>query len=388
MNPKFTHIGQVSFRTRKDAFGIYTKDRQRHMLILGQTGVGKTTLIKTMARSDFENGHGVMIIDPHGDLSEELLALVPKHRKNDVVYFNPADSEHCPSFNLLAEKITKDNSVIVSAIILAFQKTWGNILFGPRSEHLLRMALLALVEFPGMSLLDLLRFYGDKEWRFKISSKVKDEVVRRFWTEEFAELPDRLVAESLSPLQNKLGALVGNPILRRILGTARTRVKIKSVIDNNKILLVNLSRGQIGLDGCVLLGSMMMSMFEAAILSRAEIQEEKRTPFFLTIDEFSLFASPGFISLLAEGRKYGLGITLAQQSIVSLSQTMQSDMLTNCGTLVCFRVGAMDSKLMAEQLFPVYEQTDLMNMPAYEFAIRLLINGRPSVPFSGRTILT
>ncbi len=384
-NP-ITWMGRVKYRHRNERFGIYAKDRLRHMLILGQTGCGKSTLIKTMASSDFENGHGVMVIDPHGDLCQDLLKTIPKTRKNDVVYFNPSDQTHPVSFNLMAEAVGNDKALVVSAIILAFQKTWGDF-WGPRSEHLLRMALLALIEFPGMCLLDLMRFFGDKEWRHKMAGKVKDVVVRDFWQKEFAELPERLAAESLSPLQNKIGALVGNPILRRILGQAKTRVRLQNILRTNRILLVNLSRGQIGLDGCVLLGSMMVSLFEAVILARANLPEHERRPFFLYIDEFSLFISPGFVALLAEGRKYGLGITLAQQSIAGQIPKLQADMLTNCGSLVCFRLGALDAKLLADHVAPVYEMQDLINLPMFEFACRMLILAKMFAPFSGKTNL-
>ena len=378
-------MGRVKFRKRNEKFGIYQQDRLRHMLILGQTGVGKSTLIKTMTSSDMQNNTGLMVIDPHGDLAEDLLESVPKHRKSEVVYFNPADKKNPVSFNLLAENLGSEIGLLASAIVLAFQKTWGDF-WGPRSEHLLRMALLALLEFEGMCLLDLHRFLSDAKWREKLSLKLKDNIVKKFWSEEFATQPDRLQAESLSPLQNKVGALVGNPIMRRVLGQAKSRLKMAKVLKKNKILLVNLSRGKIGLDACTLLGSMLVSLFEATILTRAELKAEDRKPFFLFIDEFSLFVSPGFVALLAEGRKYGLGISLAQQSIVSVPRDIQSDMLTNSGTLVCFRLGATDAKLLADYLYPVYEMTDLMNLPAWEFAVRLLINGRPSVPFSGGTL--
>lgn len=387
MPPKrITLMGRVLFRDRKDMFGIKEADRLRHMFILGQTGTGKTTLIETMARSDIKSGAGVTVIDPHGDLTQRLLDSVPRHRINEVVYLNPADSTYAFSFNPLVEKLPGDKTIIASSIISAFQKTWPDF-WGPRSEYLLRMALLALLEFPGMSLLSLSRFLADKRWRESLVTKLKDEVVKKFWLYEFGIQPERLAAESIAPIQNKIGALVGNPILRRILGQPRSRLHLREVLRKNKILLVNLSRGLIGLDSCVLLGSLIISMFEAAVLARAEQTECNREPFYLYVDEFSLFATSGFVALLAEGRKYGLGITLAQQSLTSLSLPLQSEVLTNSGTLTCFRLGALDAKLLAGHLAPVYKATDLMELPAHNFVLRLLLNGQPTQPFNALTLV-
>ena len=379
-----TTMGRVCFRDRNDLFGIKSKDRLRHMLILGQTGTGKTTLIETMARSDINRGAGIVVIDPHGDLILRLLNSVPRHRINDVVYFDPTDNKYAFSFNPFAEG--KDRSRITSAMITTFQKTWPDF-WGPRSEHILRMSLMALLEFPGMSLLSLVRFLSDKQWRERLATKLKDEVVRKFWLYEFAGQPERLVAESVAPLQNKIGALVGNPVLRRIFSQSRSRLHLEKVLSEGKILLVNLSRGQIGNDACVLLGSMLLSLFESAVLARAEQREVNRTPFYLYVDEFSLFASSGFVALLAEGRKYGLGITLAQQSLTSLPFSLQADILTNSGTLVFFRLGAQDAKLLANHMAPAFKADDLISLPAFNFVIRLLIEGHPENPFSALTLV-
>ncbi|RJO60555.1 MAG: DUF87 domain-containing protein [Dehalococcoidia bacterium] len=382
LSEPFTLIGQLNYRQRRERFGILPQDRLRHMLIVGQTGTGKSTLIETMARSDMEQGNGLMVVDPHGDLIEHLLNAVPKHRKNDLVLLDPADKASVLPFNPLAERLSQDRSLAASAIIAAFTKTWPDF-WGPRSEHLLRMALLALLESPGMSLLDLSRFLSDARWRESLSARVKDEVVRKFWQQEFAQQPERLAAESLAPLQNKVGALVGHPILRRILGQSKSRLRLEKVLSDGKILLINLSRGRIGLDACVLLGSLLLALFEAAVLARAHQSEAERKPFYLFVDEFSLFANPGFVALLSEGRKYGLGVTLAQQSLASLSPPLQADILTNAGTLVALRLGALDARLLAPHLAPVYTPDDLMMLPAHEFAIRMLIRGKAGRAFSG-----
>lgn len=386
MTERITIMGQVLYRNRCDRFGMFANDRLRHVLILGQTGTGKSTLLSTMAKSDIDNGAGVMLIDPHGDLAEKLFQSIPKRRKNDVLYIDPSSLFHSVPINPLAENISGDKSLITSAIISAFQKTWPDF-WGPRSEQLLRMTLLAILEFPGMSLMDANRFINDSHWRNRLSPKIKDEVVRKYWIEEFPQLPERLTAETISPLQNKLGALVGNPILRRVLGQAKTRLNLADALSRNRIILVNLSRGKLGYDACTLLGSMLLSLFESAVLARAHIAESERKPFYLYIDEFSMFASPGFVVLLSEGRKYGLGVTLAQQSLASMPQSLQADILTNSGTLACFRVGALDAFLLKDHLGPNYTPQDLMTQPAHVFALRMLINGKPAEVFSARTIL-
>ena len=275
-------------------------------------------------------------------------------------------------------------SMRVVVMLLAFQKTWPDN-WGPRSEHLLRMALLALLEFPGLSLLDLNRFLSDAKWRESLGARVKNELVRKFWSEEFPKLPERLAADSLSPLQNKVGALVGNPILRRILGQPKSKLRLEKILAEGKILLVNLSRGRIGLDGCILLGSMLLSLAEAAGLSRAHIPESERRPFYLYVDEFSLFANAGFVALLAEGRKYGLGVTLAQQSLAHLDHALQAQILTNTGSLICLRLGALDAELLEPHLAPVFTAQDLMVFPAYHFAARILVKGQVRRAFSGET---
>lgn len=389
VNNDITLMGQVLYRHRRDLFGIKLKDRLRHMFIVGQTGTGKSTLIQTMARDDMEKGRGVAVIDPHGDLVQKLMDAVPKCRRNDLLYFDATDIKAPFAFNPLAEKFGStggQRSRLVSAIISAFQKTWPDY-WGPRSEHLLRMGLLALTEFSGMTLLDLNRFYADKEWRERLSAKVKDKLIQNFWLLEFPKQPERLQADSLSPLQNKLGALVGNPMLRGILGQARSKLQLAKVLREGKILLVNVSRGLLGQDASVLLGSLLLSLVEAAVLGRAEQKEEERKTFFLYVDEFSFFATPAFIPMLAEGRKYGLGMTLAQQSLASLPPWLQADILTNSGTLVTFRVGAADAKVMAQELAPVYEAGDLMNLPVLEFVIRMLVEGKAQAPFSARAMI-
>ncbi|MDD5544767.1 MAG: type IV secretion system DNA-binding domain-containing protein [Acidobacteriia bacterium] len=385
--PDITLMGTVAFRNRTDRFGIKVKDRLRHMFVVGQTGTGKTTLIQTMATDDMEKDRGVAVIDPHGDLVGKLVDVVPKRRRNDLLYFDATDVITPFAFNPLAERFGStdgERSRLVSAIISAFQKTWPDF-WGPRSEHLLRMGLLALTEFQGMTFLDLNRFIADKNWREKLTAKVEDKVIRDFWLFEFARMPARLQAESLSPLQNKLGALIGNPLLRGILGQARSKLQLTKMLREEKILLVNLSRGLLGQDASVLLGSLMLSLVETAALGRAEQKEEERKPFFLYVDEFSFFATPSFIPMLAQGRKYGLGMTLAQQSLASLPPWLQADILTNSGTLVCFRVGAADAKVMAEEMAPTYEAGDLMGLPLGEFVVRLIVEGYAKAAFSGRT---
>ena len=236
-----------------------------------------------------------------------------------------------------------------------------------------------------MSLMSLSRFLADKKWRESLSMRLKDDIVKRFWTEEFAILPQRLAYDSLAPIQNKVGALIANPTLRSIFEPAKSKLQLSNILRNNKILLVNLSRGLLGLDGCVLLGSMLLSLLESVVLSRAELPENSRAPFFLYVDEFSLFANDGFVALLAEGRKYGLGVTLAQQGIASLDPKLQSDILTNTGTLISFRLGAHDAHLVEQQLQPIYQSLHLMTLPAHQFAIRILIDGMAKNPFNGKT---
>ena len=384
-HPDLAILGQAVFRNQRQVCGLLPDDRRRHVLIEGKTGMGKSTLLHRLIATDIAAGRGAGLIDPHGDLCEAILASVPSARSNDVVLFDIADTSYPLAFNILHCPRPEQRSLAVSGIIGAFKKIWGDF-FGPRMEHILRNTLLTLIEVPGSTLLSVSRMLGDAKFRERILTKVSDPVVRSFWLREFASMPPKLQAEAISPIYNKVGQLISNPLLRNILGQSRSTLDLRKVMDEGKVLLVNLSKGRIGEDASALLGAFLVTAIQQAAMSRADSREQDRPDFFLFIDEFQNFATEAFATILSEARKYRLNLIVANQYLDQIDEATRAAVFGNIGSMISFAVGVQDAEVLSEQLGGDLTPKDLMQLPRYQAYARLLINGHPSRPFTLRTL--
>ncbi len=378
-------LGLAKFRGSTQRFGILPDDRRRHIAILGKTGMGKSTLLHHLLASDIRAGRGIGLVDPHGDLAEAVLASVPRGRTNDVIVFDAGDTAFPISFNVLDCPNPANRPLVASGIVSAFKKLHGQF-WGPRLEHILRNAVLALLETPGSTLVSLLRLLSESRFRTDVAGRLSDPIVRQFWQREFAGMPPKLQAEAIAPIQNKVGHFVSSPILRNILGQRRNALSLRDVMDEGKVLLVNLSKGRIGDDASALLGSFLVTGLQLAAMSRAEIPENRRRDFYLYVDEFQNFATDSFASILSEARKYRLNLTLANQYLAQIEEATLHAIFGNIGTLVSFQAGAKDAELLAEQLGPELTPAEMLRPPRYQAYVRLLIGGMPSRPFSMQTL--
>jgi hypothetical protein len=378
-------LGLTVFRSRRERFGIRPDDRLRHLAILGKTGMGKSTLLFNLIHSDIADGRGCALIDPHGDLADALLASFPSHRTNDAVLFDAGDRSRPLAFNPLACRDPSRRHLVASAVLTSFKKLYGES-WGPRLEHILRNALLALVEIPGTSLVSVLRLLSDARWRQGILSRVSDPIVRSFWEGEFARMPPKFQAEAIAPIQNKIGHFASSPILRGIIGQSENRFDLRAIMDAGKVLIVNLSKGRIGDDASSLLGSLLVTSVQLAAMGRADMPEANRKPFYLYVDEFQNFATESFATTLSEARKYGLGLVLANQYLDQMDERTRAAVFGNVGSTLVFQMGATDADFLTEQLGGGITAEDLMFLPRYRAYARLLIDGQPSRPFSMRTL--
>jgi hypothetical protein len=383
--PGLPALGMTSFRGRRERFGILQDDRRRHVLIEGKTGMGKTTLLHHLIATDIAAGQGVGLIDPHGDLADAVLREIPPARTNDVVLFDVGDTDYPLAFNPLSCADPRQRPLVASGVLSSFKKLYGDS-WGPRLEHILRNALLTLLEVPGTSLVSVLRILSDPVYRRWVLVRVSDPVLRAFWEHEFAALPAKFQAEAIAPIQNKVGAYVSSPFLRNILGQAGGTLDLRRVMDDGKILIVNLSKGRIGDDASMLLGSLLVTNLQLAAMSRADVPETKRRDFSLYVDEFQNFATDSFATILSEARKYRLSLTLANQYLQQMDEQTLAAVWGNIGSLIVFQVGAQDSEILAEQLGGDLQKSDLLQLPRYQAYVRLLIEGQPSRPFSMRTL--
>ncbi|HPI67177.1 MAG TPA: type IV secretion system DNA-binding domain-containing protein [bacterium] len=388
-NEEITYFARTNYRNQNKKFGIKLDDRRRHMYVLGKTGVGKTTLLKNMIIQDIDNGHGLAYIDPHGDDVQEVLECIPAHRTNDVIYFNPADLSYPIAFNIL-ENINPDYKHLVSdGLMGVFTKIWANM-WSARMEYILRNCILALLDSPGNTLLGIMRLLVDKEFRRKIVEKIQDPVVKTFWVEEYANYNERFRTEAIAPIQNKVGQFLSSAVIRNIVGQPKSTIDIRDFMDNDKVLLMNLSKGKIGEDNSNLLGAMMITKIQLAAMSRVDITEAERSDFFLYVDEMQNFVTESFADILSEARKYHLGLILSHQYIAQLSTPestkVRDAVFGNVGTIVCFRVGADDAKFLIKEFEPYLTEEDLVNINNREIYLKLMIDGVNSRPFSASTL--
>ena len=380
-----TPVAVTNWRDIRKRFGIKEKNRRGHMYIIGKTGTGKSSLIANMALSDISQGNGLAILDPHGDLAESLLHHVPKERINDVIYFNPGELEYPIAFNPL-ENIPRDfHHLVVSGLISVFKKIWSEF-WGPRLEHILRYSLFTLLEYPEATLLDITRLLTEVGFRNKVLAYVKRPEIRAFWTFEFDKYSQWLRSEAVAPILNKVGQFLTSLPLRNVVGQRKNTFSLKDVMDTEKILIVNLAKGKVGEDSSSLLGSMIVTEIFLSALSRVNIPEDKRKPFYLYVDEFHNFVTLSFADILSECRKYGLNLILAHQYINQLHEKVRDAVFGNVASIITFRVGAEDAKYLAREFQPTFGEADLMNLPNYHIYLKLMIDGVTSQPFSATTL--
>lgn len=366
-------------------FGIKTDDRRRHMYVIGKTGVGKSTLLENMVVADIMAGKGVAVIDPHGEFAENVLSYVPESRLDDVIYFNPADMQFPLAFNPLEQVDTQYRHLVASGIMGVFKKIWID-LWSARMEYILNNTLLALLEYPGSTLLGIMRMLAEKEYRNKIVSNLQDPVVKSYWTNEFAKYTERLSTEAVAAIQNKVGQFVSNPLIRNIIGQVHSTIDLRKIMDEQKIFIVNLSKGKVGEDNSALLGAMIITKMQLAAMSRVDTAMEERKDFYVYVDEFQNFATESFANILSEARKYRLNLIMAHQYIEQLHEKVKAAIFGNVGTLVCFRVGAEDAEFLEKEFMPEFVANDLVNLAKHTIYVKLMIDGIASKPFSAVTL--
>ncbi|MFH1671571.1 MAG: type IV secretion system DNA-binding domain-containing protein [Candidatus Portnoybacteria bacterium] len=389
MENNITFFAKTNFRGQNRTFGIKKSDRRQHMYIIGKTGVGKTVLLKNMALQDIQNGEGLCVVDPHGEFVEELVDKIPSHRVNDVIYFNPADTEYPIGFNVLEVVDSEYKHLVASDLMGIFTKIWANV-WSARMEYILNNCVLALIDTPGTTLLGILRILVDKDYRQKVVDNVKDPVVRAFWINEYASWRDQFRNEAIAPIQNKVGQFLSTGLIRNIVGQSKSTIRIPEIMDNKKILLVNVSKGRVGEDNSALLGAMLITKIQLAAMERVRIPEDERKDFYLYVDEFQNFATDSFAGVLSEARKYRLNLTIAHQyvgQLITETTTMVRDaVFGNVGTIISFRVGAADAEFLEKEFAPEFDIQDLVNLENYSIYLRLMIDGANSRPFSAATL--
>ncbi|HQL34715.1 MAG TPA: type IV secretion system DNA-binding domain-containing protein [bacterium] len=383
MDQEIAVFAQTTFRNQFKKFGIKTDDRRRHMYLIGKTGMGKSTIQENMIVGDIRAGHGLAVVDPHGDLAEKIIEYIPSNRIQDVVYFNPSDIDYPIAFNVLEQVDPHLRHLVASGLLGVFQKLWADS-WGPRLEYILRNTILAILDFPGSTLLGVVRMLSDKSYRKRVVANIKDPVVKAFWEKEFASYADKFASEAVSPIQNKVGQFLSSSLMRNIIGQVRSSFNIREIMDQGKILIMNLSKGRIGEDNSALLGAMMITKIQLAAMSRVDVPEKERKDFYLYIDEFQNFSTDSFANILSEARKYHLNLILAHQYIEQLSEKVKPAVFGNVGTIIAFRVGAADAEELAKEFAPVFTEEDLVNLPKYEMYLKLMIDGVASSPFSAK----
>lgn len=379
-------FGLTNFRGINHQFGMLRYDRSRHIYIIGQTGAGKSGTLELLALSDIFHGQGYAIIDPHGDFAINNMKFIPGARMEDVVYFNPADTEYPLGFNPLEVTNPAQKTNISSEVIGVLKRMFGES-WGPRLEYILRYTILALLDRPETTMLDITRMLTDKRFRKETLSYCRDTVVLQFWNVEFDSWTEKFQAEAIAPVLNKVGAFTANPIIRNIIGQPKSTFNIRKMMDEGKILIVNLSKGLIGEDNAGILGAFLVTKIQLAAMSRSDIPDiEDRRPFYLYVDEFQNFATDSFAMILSEARKYGLNLTVANQYISQMTDSVRNAVFGNVGTMICFRVSADDAPILSKQFEPQFLPTDLLQMHNRSFIINMVINGEKAPAFSARTL--
>ena len=383
---EITFFAETNFRNQRKRFGIKTADRRKHTYIIGKTGMGKTTLLENMAIQDITSGKGLGIVDPHGEFAEKMLTFVPKERIDDVIYFNPSDTRFPIAFNPMEKVALNQRHLVASGLLGVFKKIWPDV-WSPRMEYLLSNAILSLLEIPGSTLLGINRMFAEKDFRKKIVAQLTDPVIKAFWEKEYAQYQERFATEASAAIQNKVGQFISNPLIRNIVGQETSSFDLRKIMDEGKILIMNLSKGKIGEENSRLLGAMLVTKIYLTAMTRVDIsREEDRRDFYLYVDEFQNFATESFASILSEARKYRLNLTLAHQYVAQMDETVQDAVFGNVGSMISFRVGAQDAELLEKEFSPEFMIQDLVNLGFAQIYLKLMIDGVASRPFSATTL--
>ena len=384
---KVTYFAETDSRNKRVPFGIKAKDRTRHVYVIGKTGMGKSTLLENMAIQDINNGNGLCFIDPHGKTAELFLDYVPEHRIKDVLYFAPFDMDFPVSFNVMEDVGPDRRHLVVSGLMSAFKKIWVDA-WSARMEYILSNTLLALLEYPDATLLGVNRMLADKDYRKKVVDHISDPSIKSFWVDEFAKYTERFAQEATPAIQNKVGQFTSNPLIRNIIGQPHSTFDIRKMMDDKKIIIVNLSKGLVGETNANLLGSMFITKVYLAAMSRADVSQNihKLPNFYLYVDEFQSFANESFADILSEARKYKLNLTIAHQYIEQMPEEVRAAVFGNVGTMITFRVGAFDAEVLEKEFAPYFEAQDLVNLGFVQIYLKLMIDGISSQPFSARTL--
>lgn len=377
-------IATTNFRGHNAVFGLPRSDRGRHLYIIGQTGVGKSGLLELLTISDVYSQYGFAVVDPHGDYALNILKRIPAERANDVIYFNPADTEYPIAFNPMEVTDPKLKTHTCSELIGVLKRMFDS--WGPRLEYILRYSILALLDYPDATMLDITRILTDKKFRNDVLKHVQDPVVVNFWTVEFASWNDKFAAEAVAPVLNKVGAFTANPLVRNIIGQPKSGFNIRQIMDERKILIVNLSRGLVGEDNAALLGALLVTKIQMAAMSRADTTAHERAPFYLYVDEFQNFATDSFATILSEARKYGLYLTVANQYIAQMMDTVKDAVFGNVGSVVAFRMSADDARGLVRYFEPKFTDHDLVHMHNRNFVVSMTIEGEKVQAFSATTL--
>ena len=387
------YLGEVSWRGKNTKFGIRTDDRRRHIYLVGKTGMGKSNMLENMAIQDIQAGRGVAFIDPHGEAAEKLLDYIPSWRVNDVIYFNPGDVGYPTAFNVMEITNPEQRNLIAAGLMAVFKKIWPDV-WSARMEYILNNAILALLEYPNATLLAINRMFSDPGFRTKVVEKFTDPIIRSFWLTEYANYDPKYERESTAAIQNKIGQFIANPLMRNILGQVKSNIDMRKIMDEKKILIVNISKGMVGEDSSRLLGAMLITKLQLAAMSRQDVPEEQREDFYLYVDEFQNFATESFANILSEARKYRLNLILANQYLGQLeemgatgkSSKVKDAVFGNVGTMVIFRVGAEDAEFLEPEFAPDILIEDFVNLGKYHVYLKLMIDGITSAPFSAHTL--
>ncbi len=384
-NPGISYFGTTNGRQPHRTFGIKQADRLFHIYAIGKTGTGKTTLLETIALQDMMRGRGVTVIDPHGDLAERLVVQVPPGREHDLVYLNAPDLSQPYGYNPLRGVRADRIPLAASGLMEAFKKLWGEA-WGVRMEHILRNALYALIEYGDATLPDILRMLTDTTFRKQVLARVKNDQVKAFWTKEFPKYNPRYQQESIAPIQNKVGAFLADPRLYRMFTGQLVDLHFRQIMDEGKILIVNLAKGRLGEDSANVLGALLVTTLGLAAFSRADTEESRRSDHIIVIDEFQSFATLSVANMVSELRKYHVGLVLSHQHLFQLEPEVKHAVLGNVGTLISFRIGPEDAHMIAREFEPVFVPEDLVNLPNHNIYLKLMIDGSPSRPFSATTL--
>jgi len=378
-------FARTEFKNKLMTFGIKKDDRRRHIYAVGKSGTGKSTMIANMAIDDLKKRHGLAVIDPHGDLSEILLDYIPSYRINDVCYLNPADKKYPFSINILEVDDPTQAELVASGIVSIFYKLYAHS-WGPRMEYILRNTLLTLAQTPHTTLVDVPRILSHKKFRDKVVEQLQDQVLKDFWLKEYNKMPDRLREEAINPILNKVGQFVTSPLIRSLIGQPKSTINLERIMNEGKVIILNLSQGRLGEDNAALLGAMLITKIQLAAMNRVNIPEEQRLDFYLFVDEFQNFATRAFIKILSEARKYRLNLCLANQYMAQIDEDVQKAILGNAATLISFLVGAEDAHILEREFGGVYTEQDLVGLSNFQIVTKLAVDNLTSRPFFAYTL--